>query len=76
MPLLNMSMNEVIGQKLSEPFSQLHAKLYVATVKGNSALAAKWIATHPEEITEYSGYEKIIKFFKEGILSKKVRHAI
>lgn len=72
MPLVNVSIRALVGQLLAEPFTRQHTQLYIGLTKKTSELAKHWIQLNPDEITEYSGYERIFNFFKSKLQNKEV----
>lgn len=76
MPLVNMSIERLLGQLKKDQFTRLHTGLYLRTVITNGKLMKTWMRSHPDEITEYRGYEQVFSFFKAELQSREVNITI
>lgn len=69
MPLVNMSIKQLLAVESQDEFSQGHLRGYTGMLKRNKNFTTHWKAQNPEEITDFQDYETIFKEFRGKLAS-------
>ncbi len=67
MPLVNMSIQQLVAVHQMDEFKRGQFLGYVGMLKRNKGFTKQWKAQHPEEITEFQEYENIFKEFRSKL---------
>ena len=67
MPLVNMTVRQLVARFSQDEFLKEHLVNYRAMTSKTKQLAVQWIAQHTEEITKYEGYEDIYHSFRRSM---------
>ena len=70
MPLVNMTAHQLVGHFLVDPFAAKETGLYINMLRTNKASSQHWLDEHPEEITEFAGYEDMFTAYRSFLGDK------
>lgn len=67
MPLVNMTIKQLADHHTKDEFAREHFVNYFSMLLKTRKLGAQWLAQHPEEITDFQGYENIYNEFRSNM---------
>ena len=69
MPLVNMSVQQLVAVHSQDEFAQREFLGYIGMLKRNKNFTKHWKVHNPEEITKFQDYETIFKEFRGRLAS-------
>ena len=69
MPLVNMSIQQLVPLLRQDEFAREHFLGYIGMLKRNKNFTTHWKAQNPEEITKFKDYQTIFKEFRDNLAS-------
>ena len=69
MPLVNMSLPQLLAVQGQDEFARGHLLGYIGMLQKNKNFTKQWKAQNPEEITEFQQYDTIFKEFRGELAS-------
>ena len=69
MPLVNMSIQQLLAVQNQDEFARAHLLGYIGMLQRNKNFAKQWKAQNPEEITEFQQYETLFKEIRGEVAS-------
>ena len=64
MPLVNMSIQQLLAVQNQDEFARGHLLGYISMLRRNKNFGKDWKAQNPEKIAEFQQYETLFKEFR------------